>query len=100
MQIIESNGLLIIQGSAGMFVCPVTEFLTYEPTYQPLAPDYRFRRWHAAVQCVSDGTTQTADAWFTPERMTFFCGRVAEYQALYDAAHAPIPEPEEEEVTP
>lgn len=88
MQRFQDTGIIQISSGTQQFTCPTSEFITYEPSYQPLQKG-QVRRWEDAIQCLHEGGNQKADPFYTPERFAFYLSKIADYQAAYDTAHQP-----------
>lgn len=86
----QSNDVIYIENNTNTFECPVEEFVIYEPSYESSTPNNRY--WDTSVQYITDGQSQTADSFYTAEKLSLYESKIGEYQAAYDVMH-----PDEEE---
>jgi len=88
MYLQDTHSSLILRAGDQQIACTRAEFATIEPEYQP-PPDGAARIWSEPVQCLLQDGDQIADPWYTPERLAYFCGRIAQYADALDALHHP-----------
>lgn len=88
MYLQDSQSSIVLRAGDQQIACTRAEFAAIEPDYQP-PPDGAARIWSEPVQCLLKDGNQIADPWYTPERLAYFCGKIAQYADALDALSNP-----------